>query len=164
MQSRQPITHARKDRNLFILTLATPIRIMQVIDSGQLTHLVSKNKKVRVWHWRFRQISNAQIVRASKLFNNIGDLSNMYNLTKIYSDFEWLNSNKSDFDDNDNHKQYQPKRPNLSDTKQDSLNNDLNLDHCNGNIPINLSAKTSQLTNNLFDNNSSRPLQASRCK
>ena len=67
MQSGQPIAHARCDQNLFILDLATPNKAMQVIERERPTHLVSKNKKVRVWHRKFGHASNAKIIRASKL-------------------------------------------------------------------------------------------------
>lgn len=50
VQSGRTIAQARRDRNLFILDLAMPNRAMQFTGRGRPTHLVSKNKRVRVWH------------------------------------------------------------------------------------------------------------------
>ena len=88
MQSGQPIAHARRDQNLFILDLAIPNKAMQVTECGRPTHLVSKNKKVRVWHWRFGHASNARIIRASKLLIGMGDFNSAYNPTEVYSNSE----------------------------------------------------------------------------
>lgn len=107
------MAHARRDRNLFILDLATPAQVMQAIKlrqstcpvtrqvnkqamqavgPGRPTHLVSKHKKVRVWHRRFGHASNARIIRASKLLTDMGDFDNAYDPTEVYSDSEQSNS------------------------------------------------------------------------
>lgn len=88
MQAGVPIAHARRDRNLFILDLASPNKAMQVTGPGLPTHLVSKNKKVRVWHRSFGHASNARIIRASKLLTGMGSFDNAYDPTEIYSDTE----------------------------------------------------------------------------
>lgn len=88
MQSGQPIAHARRNPNLFILDLATPNKAMQITGRGRHTHLVSKNKKVRVWHRRFGHASNARIIRASKLLTGMGDFNSAYDPTEVYSNSE----------------------------------------------------------------------------
>lgn len=52
------------------------------------THLISRSKKVRVWHRRFGHASNARVIRASKLVTGMGELSTTYDPAKIYSDSE----------------------------------------------------------------------------
>ena len=59
---------------------------MQVTNQGRPTYLVSKNKKVRVWHQRFGHASNVRIIRASKLLTSIGNFNKIYDRIKIYSD------------------------------------------------------------------------------
>ena len=97
MQDGKPIAHARRDRNLFVLDLATPGKIMQVngianatttTGRGRPTHLVSRSKKVRVWQRRFGHASNARIICASKLLTGIGDFSTNYDPAEICSNSE----------------------------------------------------------------------------
>lgn len=69
MQDGVPIAQARRDRNLFVLDLATPGKVMQanvttnnkhamvITGRGRPAHLVSRNKKVRIWHRRFGHAS-----------------------------------------------------------------------------------------------------------
>lgn len=94
-----PIAHAKRGRNLFILDLATPEKIMQTnVTPGEHAmmttrrerpqHLVSHSKKVRIWYRRFGYASNAQIIRASKLLAGIGEFSTTYDPAKIYSNSE----------------------------------------------------------------------------
>lgn len=103
MQSGQPIAHTRRDQNLFILDLVTPNKAMQVTGHGRPTHLVSKNKKVRVWHWRFGHASNARIIRASKLLTEMGDFNSAYNPSEVYSDFEQSGSDDQTGSHDDKH-------------------------------------------------------------
>ena len=103
MQSGQPIAHARRDRNLFILDLTTSNKAMQVTGRGRPTHLVSKNKKVRVWHRRFGHASNAKIIRASKLLTGMGDFNSAYNPTEVYSDSEQSGSDDQTGSHDDKH-------------------------------------------------------------
>ena len=79
MKDGKVIPHARKNRNLFTLKLAQPGRAMATIKTvniqpkamaitgrGRPIHLVSKNKRIRLWHCRLAHISNAHVVRAFK--------------------------------------------------------------------------------------------------
>lgn len=93
MQDGILIAHARKDWNLFILDLTTPGKVMQVnvkvmmtTGRGRPTHLVSRIKKVRIWHKRFGHVSNARIIRASKLLTRMGNFNEEYDPAEIYSD------------------------------------------------------------------------------
>ncbi len=84
MRNGKVIAQAKRDRNLFTLELAQPSRAMATIKTismqpkamaihgrGRPTHLVSQNKRVRLWHRRLAHISNARVVRASKLIDGI---------------------------------------------------------------------------------------------
>lgn len=88
IQADQAITYARCDQNFFILDLATPNKVMQIIRHRRPTHLVSKNKKVRVWYWRFGHASNAKIVKVLKLWRGIKNFNNAYDPIKKYSNLE----------------------------------------------------------------------------
>lgn len=110
MQGGQEIARARRDRNLFVLDLATPNRAMQTLSSGKAmtaqgrgrpTHLVSRNKRFRVWHRRMGHASNARIIRASKLLIGMGDFNAEYNPAEVYSDSEQSDSDN----DTDNTKE-----------------------------------------------------------
>ena len=61
---------------------------MQVTGLGSSMHLVSKNKRVRMWHRRFEHASNAKIIRALKLLTGIESFDNTYDLIEIYNDSE----------------------------------------------------------------------------
>ena len=56
-------------------------KTMQVIGHKQSIYLISKNKKVRVWHYKFVYISNAKIIKTSKLFTGMRDFNKKYNST-----------------------------------------------------------------------------------
>lgn len=97
MQGGQAIAHARRDRNLFILDLATPNKVMQVTQPprammtqgrGRPTHLISKNKRVRIWHRRLGHASNARVIRALRLLTGMGDFNTEYDPAEVYSDSE----------------------------------------------------------------------------
>lgn len=75
------VAHAKRNRSLFILdlvklgramhvTTSSPPRIMAV-GRGRPTHIVSKNKRIRIWHRRLGHGSNARVIRASKLVDAI---------------------------------------------------------------------------------------------
>lgn len=103
VQGGNPIAHARRDQNLFILDLVTPEKVMQATNAKAMatvgrscpTHLVSKNKQVRVWHRQLSHASNARIIRASKLLFGMGNFNAKYDPSEIYS-----NSEYEDSDDN----------------------------------------------------------------
>lgn len=94
------IAQAKQHRNFFILDRAIPKTVIKIRNlamatkRGRSTHLVNKNKKVQIWHRRFRHTSNARVIRASKLVDGINIEDNEYNPTKVFID--------SDTEDNDN--------------------------------------------------------------
>lgn len=97
MQGGQAIVHARRDRNLSIFDLATPNKVMQVTQPpkaemtqgrGRPIHLISKNKRVRIWHQRLGHTSNVRVIRASRLLTGMGDFNTKYNSAKVYNNFE----------------------------------------------------------------------------
>lgn len=97
---RFSIAHIKKNQNLFILDFSNLSKVMQVIipnqsnkkmqviSFGRSTHLVSKIKKVRIWYKKFRHASNGKIIRVSKFLIGMGSFDNVYNLPKIYNNFE----------------------------------------------------------------------------
>lgn len=44
---------------------------MAMTGRGRPTHLVSQNKRVRLWHRRLAHISNARVLRAAKLVDGM---------------------------------------------------------------------------------------------
>lgn len=61
--------------------------VMAITGRGWPTHLVSRNKHIRLWYWRLAQISKTQIVKASKLAEGIDPcLAQKYNPTKVFID------------------------------------------------------------------------------
>ncbi len=102
MQDGVLIAQARRDWNLFVLDLVTSGKVMQInvaivanvainkhammtTGRGRPTHLVSRSKKVRIWHRRFGHTSNARIIRASKLLAGMGEFGTTYDQAEIYS-------------------------------------------------------------------------------
>lgn len=78
MRKDKVIAHAKRVQNLFTLDLAAPgqamsvrSRAMTITGRGRPTHLVSQNKRICIWHRRLGHISNARVVRASKLTDGI---------------------------------------------------------------------------------------------
>ncbi len=53
---------------------------------GRPTHLVSKNKKIRIWNRRLGHASNARVIRASKLVDSIEIKDKEYNPTEDDND------------------------------------------------------------------------------
>ena len=97
MPGGQAIAHARRDQNLFIFDLALPNKVMQVMQLPRAmmtqgrrrpTHLISKNKRVRIWHQRLGHASNVRVIRASTLLTEIRDFNTKYNPAEVYSNFE----------------------------------------------------------------------------
>lgn len=66
---------------------------MVITERGWPTHLVSQNKCIRLWHQQSAHISNARIVRAFKLVDDISldQDDREYNLAEVFID-----SNDSD--------------------------------------------------------------------
>ncbi len=71
---------------------ATNIKTMATINRVCLTHLVSKNKQVRVWHQQLGHASNARIIKASKLLFGMGNFNAKYHPSEIYSNSEYEDS------------------------------------------------------------------------
>ncbi len=107
MQQGKVIALAKRTRNLFTLDLAHPgramavtiqpkamaiakrARAMAITGRGRPTHLVSQNKRIRLWHRRLAHVSNARVVRASKLVGGI-DLgpTKEYDPAEVFVDSE----------------------------------------------------------------------------
>ena len=91
------IAQAKQHRNLFILDWATPETVMKVRNlamatrKSKPTHLVSKNKKVRIWHRRLGHASNAWVIRASKLVDGIEIKDKEYDPTEVFIDSDTEN-------------------------------------------------------------------------
>lgn len=92
------IAQAKRHQNLFILDRAIPKTVMKVRNlamatgKGRPTHLVSKNKKVRIWHRRLGHASNARVIRVSKLVDGINIENNEYDPTKVFIDSDTENN------------------------------------------------------------------------
>lgn len=100
MRKSRIIAQAKKNQNLFTLDLALPgqvmsvrMRAMAITGWGYPTCLVSQNKWICIWHHRLAHITNAQVVKASKLVKGI-DLAltdKKYDLAEVL-----INSKDSD--------------------------------------------------------------------
>ena len=115
MRNGKIIAQAKRDRNLFTLELAQPGRAMATIKAvsilpkamaiqgrGRPTHLVSQNKRIRLWHRRLAHISNGRVVRASKLVDGIQlghDDDKEYNPAEVLIDSD--DSDASDASDSE---------------------------------------------------------------
>lgn len=83
MRHGKVIAQAKRTRNLFTLELAHPgkamamtiqskaTQAMAITERGRPTHLVSQNKRIRLWHRRLTHVSDARVVRAAKLVDGI---------------------------------------------------------------------------------------------
>ena len=72
---------------------------MAITRRGRPTHLVSQNKHIRLWHRQLAYVSNARIVRVSKLVDGISldQDDREYNLAEVFVDSD--DSNASDYSD-----------------------------------------------------------------
>ena len=52
------------------------------------THLVSKNRKIRIWHRRLGHASNSKVIRASTLVDGINPQQANYNLFEVFLDLD----------------------------------------------------------------------------
>lgn len=109
MRGNKTIVRAKKSHNLFTLDSAMPGQIMSAISRamaitgrGRPTHLVSKNKRIRLWHQRLAHVSNARVVRVSKLVESI-DLgpAKEYDPTEVFVD-------SKDSDDSEDNSRAEP--------------------------------------------------------
>ncbi len=95
------IAQAKRHRNLFILDRAIPETVMKVRNlamatgKGRPTHLVSKNKKVRIWHRRPGHASNARVIRVSKLVDGIEIEDKEYDPTEVFIDNDTEDDNNT---------------------------------------------------------------------
>lgn len=61
---------------------------MQVTKPGYFTNLISKIKRIKVWHKKFRHTNNAKIIKISKLLIKIMSFKNTYDFITIYGNSE----------------------------------------------------------------------------
>ena len=86
------IAQAKRHRNFLILDRAIPETVMKVSNLAMATRrgrpiqLVSKSKKIRIWHRRLGHASNARVSRASKLVDGIVIEDREYDPTEIFID------------------------------------------------------------------------------
>lgn len=104
MKDGKVIAHAKKSQNLFIFDFATPGKAMKISHKvntakqiyqtmalrgrGQATHLVSKNRRIRIWHCQLGHASNARVIRAATLVNGIKLQKAKYDLFEVFVDLE----------------------------------------------------------------------------
>lgn len=102
MKNEKIIAHTKKEQNLFTFNLAQPEKVMAMTGQRQLTHFISKNKCIQLWHRYLTDIINACIVSASKLVDGFALTSKntKYNLADIIINSD--NSNKFDLSNFDN--------------------------------------------------------------
>ncbi len=102
MKDGKIIAHAKRSRNLFILELAIPGKVMQVSNAintpsqtnrsmamrgrGRATHLVRKNRRIRIWHRRLGHASNARVIRAASLVDGIDIHGAKYDPIEVFVD------------------------------------------------------------------------------
>lgn len=121
MKDGEIIEQAKKSWNLFVLDLGTSRKAMWVSHTistcfanntsspayqslelrgrGWPTYLVSKNRKIRIWHCRLEHASNARVIRASTLVNSIDLQQAKYDLSEVFIDSE---ESKHDTDEDNN--------------------------------------------------------------
>lgn len=112
MRNEKVIAHTKKDENLFILEPSQSRKAMATIKTVSIwpramamtrqdwpTHLISQNKRICLWYRHLVHISNAQVVRASRLT----DGTDLNTKDKEYNPVEVLimsdKSNVSDLSD-----------------------------------------------------------------
>lgn len=85
MQTKHLIVYIKYNQNFFVLELATLNKAIQITEYSQSNYLVSKNRKIRVWNYRFGYASNAKIIKPFKFLIDINNFNKVYNLNKMYS-------------------------------------------------------------------------------
>lgn len=116
MRGGEIIAHAKRDHNLFTLEAAIPgqvmsaisrstaSRVMAITGRGRPTHLVSQNKRIRLWHRRLAHASNARVIKASKLTDGIDlGLAKEYNPAEVFVDSENSDADSSGDDSQPKH-------------------------------------------------------------
>lgn len=61
---------------------------------GRPTHIISKNKQIQIWYHQLAYVSNAIVVRASKLVNGININNAEYNPEEMFIDSDLSETNK----------------------------------------------------------------------
>lgn len=133
MREGNIIAHAKRDFDLFLLDLAVSgaamsvrnlkPKAMAISGRGRPTHLVSTNKRIRVWYGRLAYTSNARVVRTSKLTDGIelNTSNNEYNPIKVRIDFD--DSDASDSDSKDAGSVIQHLAQTIASCKENDLDN-----------------------------------------
>ena len=62
---------------------STATQAIAITRRGRHTHVISKHKKVRIWH---RRLGHARVICAAKLTTGMGNFNEEYDPTEIYSD------------------------------------------------------------------------------
>ncbi len=75
---------------------------MAIRGKGRPTHLVSQNKRIRLWHRRLAHVNNARVVRAFKLVDGVdlGPDNKEYDPAEVFIDSD--NSDNSEASANEN--------------------------------------------------------------
>lgn len=89
MRNGKVIAKAKRKWNVFIPNLAIPnqamsAKVMAIRGKCHPTHLVSKNKQIWLWHRRLIHLSNARVVKTSKLINSINIDLKEYDSAKVF--------------------------------------------------------------------------------
>lgn len=77
--------HIKCNQNLFVLDLIKPGKAM-AMGRERFIHIVSKNKQIQIWHHQLGHISNARVVRVSKLVDGINIDKAEYNSKEVFID------------------------------------------------------------------------------
>lgn len=77
---------------------------MALKGQGRITHLVSKNRRIRIYHCRLGHASNARVIRAANLVNDINLQKAKYDHSKVFFDLKESEHNTGNEDNtvNDN--------------------------------------------------------------
>lgn len=63
---------------------------------GQAMHLVSKNRKIRIWYCWLGYARNAGVIKSAVLVNSIDFYGAKYNASEVFIDLEELEYNTSE--------------------------------------------------------------------
>lgn len=65
------------------MQVTQPSRAMMTQGRGRSTYLISKNKKVKIWHQRLGHASNARVIKALRLLTGRGDFNTKYDPAEV---------------------------------------------------------------------------------
>ena len=77
-------------------------QVMAVRKQGRLTYLVSKNRKIRIWHQWLRHTSNSMVIRILVLVDGINLQQANYDLSEVFVDSNKLEHNTDEKNKLDN--------------------------------------------------------------